>query len=193
MTFVVVVLLDATLSGGGAWSVIPAYAALVVEAVSSGIIDHTNGLLVPTLGNAFVVLISAVGAWPLSLLASFLSSVRHPFTQLFVFAQQIIGFFRNRGSLVSLHCHPLGPRLFVLDTLGLAIAPQAIQTECKRSLPVPRWRPCNELVITCVLWRRSFGSRCRLPLLGPNGYVLTNYPSSLFLMLGDGSTINTKL
>ncbi|KAJ3481156.1 hypothetical protein NLI96_g7856 [Meripilus lineatus] len=48
--------------------------SLVVEAVSSGIIDHTNGLLVPTLGNAFVVLISAVGAWPLSLLASFLSS-----------------------------------------------------------------------------------------------------------------------
>ena len=126
VTFVIVVLLDATLSGGGTWSVIPAYAALVVEAVSSGIIDHTNGLLVPTLGNAYVVLTSAVGAWPLSLLASFLSSVRNPFAQPLIFVQQVIGFFRHRGYIVSRVCQPLGPRLFVLDTLGLAIAPQAI-------------------------------------------------------------------
>ena len=58
------------------WNTVPAYAALGLEAFASSILDHTQGVLVPTLGQSFANGLTVVGAFvcnaTLYLLHSFL-------------------------------------------------------------------------------------------------------------------------
>lgn len=58
---------DASLSSESFRQVLPAYGALLLEAVASGALDHTQSVLLPSLGEPLTLALSTCGAFVFSL------------------------------------------------------------------------------------------------------------------------------
>lgn len=62
MAFVLSVLSDTQLSSVNAWQFLSSYGALGLYALSSGALQHTLGILSPSLGFTFTIAASTLGA-----------------------------------------------------------------------------------------------------------------------------------
>ncbi|KZT70728.1 cation efflux protein [Daedalea quercina L-15889] len=73
---------DAGLSSAGFHEMLPAYGALLIEAASSSALDHTQGVLLPSLGEPLSIALSTLGAsffsLPLYLLRHVMTDVASP-------------------------------------------------------------------------------------------------------------------
>lgn len=57
------------------WDLLPGYTALALEAFTSSILEHTQGVLIPTLGSSFASGISIIGGFVFHAMLYLLSKI----------------------------------------------------------------------------------------------------------------------